>query len=104
MLKKIRNLSSNPVILVLFGMLIFVFIFFFGMPSQGSLADGAQVFNEWSVRVQDEEIKVREGNLYAIRRDRNSSNNDLSGWDNLLATVYTNPNMATYMAIQVICI
>jgi hypothetical protein len=78
MLKNIRNLSSNPVILVLFGMLIFVFIFFFGMPSQGSLAESAQVFNEWSVRVQDEEVKVREGNVYAIRRDRNSSNDDLS--------------------------
>ena len=76
MLKKIRNLSSNPVILILFGMLIFVFVFFFGMPSQGSLADGVQVFNEWSVRVQDEEVKVREGSLYAIRRDRNSSNDE----------------------------
>ena len=83
MLKNIRNLSSNPVILVLFGMLIFVFVFFFGMPSQGSLADGSQIFNEWSVRVQDQEVKVREGSLYAIRRERNS-NGDLSALKNRL--------------------
>jgi hypothetical protein len=69
MLRQIRNQSQNVVVLVLFGMLIFVFIFFFGLPSQGGNTE-VSLFNQWGAKVEGEELSVSEARLYAMRRDR----------------------------------
>jgi hypothetical protein len=50
-------------------MLIFVFIFFFGLPSQGGNTE-VSLFNQWGAKVEGEELSVSEARLYAMRRDR----------------------------------
>ena len=69
MLNQIRNLSKHPAILVMMGMLIFVFVLFFGLPGQGGGAE-QNVFSQWSAKVGDETLEVSEAMLYARRRAR----------------------------------
>lgn len=74
MLNKIRNLSKHPAILVMIGMLVFVFVLFFGLPDQGG-DGGRNLFSQWSAKVGDETLDVSEAMLYARRRARR--NNEL---------------------------
>ena len=75
MLNQIRNLSKHPVILIMMGMLIFVFVLFFGLPGQAG-DQGANIYTQWNARVGSETLNVSDALLYARRRARNS--NDLS--------------------------
>ena len=74
MLNKIRNLSKHPAILAMIGMLIFVFVLFFGLPDMGG-DGGRNLFSQWSAKVGDETLNVSEAMLYARRRARR--NNEL---------------------------
>lgn len=74
MLNKIRNLSKHPLILVMMGMLIFVFVLFFGLPDMGG-DGGRSLFSQWSAKIGDETLNVSEASLYARRRARR--NNEL---------------------------
>jgi hypothetical protein len=58
----------------MFGMLILVFIFFFGMPSQGGLSQASSVFSQTGAHIDNEEVTLREALLYARRRMNRTSN------------------------------
>ena len=78
MLNRIRNFSTSPVILIMFGMLILVFVLFFGMPSMG-IGQGASIFSRPS-KVFDTDITLNEARSYAqrflrSRRDDDALNN-----------------------------
>ena len=60
MLSKIRSLSQNAVVLILFGMLIFVFVFFFGLPSQGFQQGSESLPNQWGAEVNGERLPLSE--------------------------------------------
>lgn len=60
MLNRIRNLSSHPVMLLMFGMLVLVFTLFFGMPSMGDINQGGGILNQTGATVYDTEIELRE--------------------------------------------
>jgi hypothetical protein len=74
MLNKIRQLSSHPIILLIFGMLILVFVLFFGMPSMGGIGQDGAVFSQWSAQVNEVELTVNEGLFYARRRSSRRGN------------------------------
>jgi hypothetical protein len=76
MLRQIRNQSQNVVVLALFGMLIFVFIFFFGLPNQMGNGE-ASLFTQWGARISGDTFSVADARLYAVRRA--NSNENLSG-------------------------
>ena len=69
MLVDLREKSQSFLIFILFGILIFVFIFFFGPQSQGFQADGREAPDPsgWAARVNDEVITQREVDL-SVRR------------------------------------
>ena len=68
MLNKIRQLSNHPVILLIFGMLILVFVFFFGMPSMGGVGQDGNIISQWSAKINEVELSVNEARFYAVRR------------------------------------
>ena len=68
MLNKIRQLSNHPIILLIFGMLILVFVFFFGMPSMGGMGQDGNILSQWSAQINETELSVNEARFYAIRR------------------------------------
>ncbi|MBM4292789.1 MAG: hypothetical protein FJ138_16385, partial [Deltaproteobacteria bacterium] len=72
MLNSIRNLSKHPIILTMMGMLIFVFVLFFGLPGQGEMEQAQSVFTQWGARVNGEELDVSEALLYGRRRARSN--------------------------------
>jgi hypothetical protein len=76
MLRQIRNQSQNVVVLALFGMLIFVFIFFFGLPNQMGNGE-ASLFNQWGAKINGDTFSVADARLYAVRRA--NSNENLNG-------------------------
>ena len=59
MLNRIRNLSTSPVILLMFGMLILVFVLFFGMPSMGGGA-GQGVWLQTGATVFDQDLRLKD--------------------------------------------
>lgn len=68
MLTELREKSQSFGIYILFGILIVVFIFFFGPQSEGLQPGGQQVnLNDWAVEVGDEEISQREVEI-SVRR------------------------------------
>lgn len=73
MLNRIRDFSTSPVILIMFGMLILVFVLFFGMPSLGGLGQDASLFSQTSATIGDSEVSLREALLYARRRTTRNS-------------------------------
>jgi hypothetical protein len=73
MLNRIRDFSSSPVILIMFGMLILVFVLFFGMPSLGGLGQDASLFSRPSAQIGDSNISLKEALLYARRRNTRRS-------------------------------
>ena len=73
MLNRIRDFSSSPVILIMFGMLILVFVLFFGMPSLGGLGQDASLFSRPSAQIGDSSISLKEALLYARRRNTRRS-------------------------------
>ena len=73
MLNRIRDFSTSPVILIMFGMLILVFVLFFGMPSLGGLGQDASLFSQPSAQVGDSQISLREALLYARRRSNRNT-------------------------------
>ena len=73
MLNRIRDFSSSPVILIMFGMLILVFVLFFGMPSLGGLGQEASLFSKPVAQVGDAELSLKEALLYARRRNTRRS-------------------------------
>ena len=74
MLSKIRSLSQNAVVLILFGMLIFVFVFFFGLPSQGFQQGTESLPNQWGAEVNGEQLPLSEAFFYAQRRGGRNDN------------------------------
>ena len=73
MLNRIRDFSSSPVILIMFGMLILVFVLFFGMPSLGGLGQEASLFSKPVAQVGETELSLKEALLYARRRNTRRS-------------------------------
>ncbi len=73
MLNNIRSLSKHPVILTMMGMLIFVFVLFFGLPGQGEMEQAQSVFTQWGARVNGQELDVSEALLYGRRRARRNT-------------------------------
>ena len=73
MLNRIRDFSSSPVILIMFGMLILVFVLFFGMPSLGGLGQEASLFSKPIAQVGETELSLKEALLYARRRNTRRS-------------------------------
>ena len=78
MLNRIRDFSSSPVILIMFGMLILVFVLFFGMPSLGGLGQEASLFSKPVAHVGEAELSLKEALLYARRRNTRRSDEKLT--------------------------
>jgi hypothetical protein len=57
----------------MFGMLILVFVLFFGMPSLGGLGQDASLFSRPSAQIGDSNISLKEALLYARRRNTRRS-------------------------------
>lgn len=73
MLNNIRSFSKHPVILTMMGMLIFVFVLFFGLPGQGDMEQAQSVFTQWGARVNGQELDMSEALLYGRRRAQRNS-------------------------------
>lgn len=77
MLTQLRDKSQSFLIFVLFGMLIVVFIFFFGPQAEGIRPGGPQAsVGGWAVKIGDEEITQREVEM-AVRRQALFESDDL---------------------------
>lgn len=67
MLTELREKSQSFLIYILFGMLIIVFIFFFGLPAEGFRPGGDQPTSGWAAEVYGEEIPTMHVEI-ALRR------------------------------------
>jgi peptidyl-prolyl cis-trans isomerase D len=77
MLTQLRDKSQSFLIFVLFGMLIVVFIFFFGPQAEGIRPGGPQSnVGGWAVKIGDEEVTQREVEM-AVRRQALFESDDL---------------------------
>ena len=72
MLTDLREKSQSFLVYILFGILIFVFIFFFGPQADGLMQGQTRPVdpNDWAVQVNGEEIPVREIEVSVRRYER----------------------------------
>ncbi len=71
MLTKLRQQSQSFLIYILFGILIVVFVFFFGPQAEGWQPGGGNaITNDWAARYDGEEVSSKEVRMWMLRQER----------------------------------